>query len=483
MENNIRSEMFKGVFWSATEKFSNVFVVLIVSAILARLISPREFGIVAIATVIINFLTIFSTMGIFPAIIQRRDLSSKDYDSIFTFTIILGLLFSFLFYLTSWKIATYYHEPSLIPICHILSIALFCATINLVPSALMAKNKRFKLMAKRAIILQLIGGGIAVAMAFYGCGVYALLVSPIISFLGAFIINIYYYPCHLRFPIDFQPLKKIFSYSAFQLSFDVINFFSRNLDKAIIGKYLNMQTLGYYDKSYRLMLMPISYISAAVSPVLQPILSDLQDSLPVLANKYSKVVHFIAMISFPLATFIFFTAYELINIVYGHNWDAAIPTFKILSLSLPLQMIITTTGAIYQASNATKHLFIVGLINTLITIVGFYIAICVGESIEAVAISWDITLFLNFTLTFMVMYKILFKSPLRIIFSSLAMPFLNALLLIPCFLLLQTLPLNNLYVLFILKVIISLTITLLFLQLSKQISLKQLYQNIKSRCI
>lgn len=66
-----------------------------------------------------------------------------------------------------------------------------------------------------------------------------------------------------------------------------------------------MQTLGYYDKSYRLMLMPISYISAAVSPVLQPILSDLQDSLPVLANKYSKVVHFIAMISFALATFIF----------------------------------------------------------------------------------------------------------------------------------------------------------------------------------
>jgi hypothetical protein len=173
MGNNIRSEMFKGVFWSATEKFSNVFVVLIVSAILARLISPREFGIVAIATVIINFLTIFSTMGIFPAIIQRRDLSSKDYDSIFTFTIMLGLLFSFLFYLTSWKIATYYHEPSLIPICHILSIALFFATINLVPSALMAKNKRFKLMAKRAIILQLIGGGIAVAIAFYGYGVYA----------------------------------------------------------------------------------------------------------------------------------------------------------------------------------------------------------------------------------------------------------------------------------------------------------------------
>lgn|GEM_PF-6897791 len=169
--------------------------------------------------------------------------------------------------------------------------------------------------------------------------------------------------------------------------------------------------------------------------------------------------------------------------MYGHNWDAAIPTFKILSLSLPLQMIITITGAIYQASNATKHLFIVGLFNTLITIVGFFIAIYVGESIEAIAISWDITLFLNFTLTFMVLYKILFKSPLRIIFSSLAIPFLNALLLIPCFLLLQMLPLNNLYVLFILKVIISFTVTLLFLQISKQISLKQLYQNIQSRCI
>lgn len=343
---SIKQEMLHGVFWSAIEKYSGIVVSLIVSAVLARLISPEDFGTVAIVTVIINFFSIFATMGIFPAIIQRNDLTQKDLDSIFTYSILGGLCLSSLLFCLSWKIADFYNDGSLVFISQILSVNIFFASLNLVPNALMAKNKRFRQIAQRTLSLQVFSGIISIIAAHSGFGIYSLLISPIVTSIGMFLFNIHYYPCHVDFTFDLSPLKKIFSYSSYQFLFEFINYFSRNADKLIIGKYLNMGALGYYDKSYRLMMLPLQNVTSVINPVIQPVLSSLQDDKSELAKKYNKIIQCIAAISFPLAVFLFFAAYEIINIVYGDNWNPAVPVFKILTISLPLQMILSSSGAI-----------------------------------------------------------------------------------------------------------------------------------------
>lgn len=171
-----------------------------------------------------------------------------------------------------------------------------------------------------------------------------------------------------------------------------------------------MGALGYYDKSYRLMMLPLQNVTSVINPVIQPVLSSLQDDKSELAKKYNKIIQCIAAISFPLAVFLFFAAYEIINIVYGDNWNPAVPVFKILTISLPLQMILSSSGAIFQTANSTDLMFFTGIRNTFVTLSGFLIAICVFNTIEAVAWSWDISLAINFILTYHTMYRKYFIS-------------------------------------------------------------------------
>jgi teichuronic acid exporter len=426
---SIRKEMLNGVMWSAIEKYSGIFISLLVSGVLARLISPESFGVIAVATVIINFINIFTDMGIGPAIIQRKDLTEKDLNSIFSTTIIMGTTLSIIFFFLSWPIANFYKNHELILICQILSIKLLFASLNIVPQACMLKNKKFKLIAKRTLLLQVTLGIVSVAAAFDGAGIYALLISPVLSGIGIFFYNLKYYPQKIDWGFNLAPLRKIFSFSIYQFLFSFINYFSRNLDTLIIGKYFNLKQLGYYDKSYRLMMIPLQNVTQVITPVMQPILSTLQEDKLELARKYNQIIKLISTLSFPLSIFLFYSGGELIRIVYGDNWNEAIPIFRILSLSLSFQMILSTSGAIYQSGNATKYLFLNGILNTISTVTGFIIAAFYFRTLSAMAWAWNITLFINIFTSYYIIYKLVLKAPIKDVLAKLLVPLCCALTL------------------------------------------------------
>lgn len=424
---SIKKEMLQGVLWSAVEKYSSVFISLIISAILARLISPEEFGVVAIASILINFLNIFTDMGIGPAIIQRKDLTEKNLNSIFTYTIVGGFILACLFFSLAKPIAFFYKNNALIIICQILSVNLFFAALNIVPHATLLKNKQFKVIAKRTLLLQVISGSASIYIAYKGAGMYALLISPIFTAIGMFFYNIKYAPRKIDITFDASPFKKIYAFSIYQFLFSFMNYFSRNIDSLIIGRFLSLRELGFYDKSYRLMMLPLQNVTNVITPVMQPVLSSLQENKPELTERYNQIIKLISTISFPLSIFLFFSAGELIRIVYGDNWNEAIPVFRILALSLALQMILSTSGAIYQSANATKFMFINGLANTLSTVTGFLIAAFFFKSIKSMAWAWDITLAINMLVSYFILYKIVLKSSLIDMGSLVVKPIIAAL--------------------------------------------------------
>ena len=465
----MKKEIIKGVFWIGVAKYSGIIISLIISAILARLLSPREFGTIAIVTVILNFMGMFATMGIFPAIIQRNDLTQKNLNSIFTFSLISGTLAMLILISLSWTIADLYEDHTLVSVSWLLSIYLFFTSANLVPNALMTKNKKFREIAQRTLVLQLTCGFISVFAAFAGWGIYALVISPIFSSIGLFIYNIRFYPCQIDWKMDIYPIKSIFNFSFFQLMFEFVNYFSRNLDKLIIGKYLNMSALGYYDKSYRLMLIPMQNITSVINPVLQPILSCLQNDSKEMAKKYNKLIHFIATFSFPLTIMLYFNAFEIINIVYGSRWDAAIPIFKILALSIPFQMILSTSGSIFLAINDVKRQFFVGIRNTITTVTGFFIAALFFSTIEAMAWAWTITLWINFTCSFFIMYRYSLKSPLMVMLKGLTYSIVSAVILSLLLISLQKVITDfTIITRFTIKATLSLVFSLIFVQITKQ---------------
>ncbi len=406
---SIKKDLLSGVFYTAIAKYSGILISLVIAGILARLIAPEEFGIVAVVTVIISFFSIFSDLGVAPAIIQNKTLQQEDLTRIFSFTIWSGSILTILFFLCSWPISIFYKQPSMVAITQLLSINLFFASANIVPNALLYKTKSFKFIAWRSLGVQIAGGTIAIIAALCGAGLYALIINPIFSSILLFIISYRKYPQRLEMTWGITSMKKIFKFSAYQFMFNIINYFSRNLDKLLIGRYMDMSALGYYEKSYRLMMLPLQNITHVITPVMHPVFSDYQHDLNRLATSYEKIIRLLAFIGLPLSAFLWFSAQEITLIVFGEQWLPSVPVFQILSISVGIQIIMSTSGSIFQASNDTRSLFFCGLFSSIINVTGICIGLFVFKTLEAISWCITITFSISFLQCYMQMYYITFQ--------------------------------------------------------------------------
>lgn len=405
---SIKKELLSGTLFTALSRYVYVVVSLIVTAILARLLTPEDFGVIAIATVLIAFINLFCDMGFGPAIIQNKNLTENDISNIFIFSIVLGSLLALFLFLSSDTISIFYGKKKLSIICKILSANIFFTALNIVPKALILKKKEFKFIAKRNVIVNILLGFISVIAAYKGLGIYALLINPLGTSLILFVIN--FKKVKIGFPTNFsiEPLNKIIRFSTFQFLFNFINFFSRNLDQLLIGKYISLVQLGYYEKSYRLMQQPIGNIANVITPVMHPILSEYQNQKDKLLNYSRKIVKVLALVGFCITPFLYFTADELIIIVFGNDWIDAIPVFRILSISVCFQMINSASGSILQSGNNSKYLFLSGLVNSFLNVTGIILGVFIYREITIVASFIVITFGLNLIVSYYFIYKKMF---------------------------------------------------------------------------
>ena len=471
MSENIKKQLFSGVAYTALAKYAGIFINLGITAVLSRLLRPEDFGVIAISTVLITFFNIFCDLGFGPAIIQNKTLNKHDLINIFSFTFWLGVIISVIFFLISPLIARYYNNGILIIICRLLSVNLLFATLNIVPNALLIKEKRFKFISLRTFFVQFILGLFAVFSAFYGLDIYSLLIMPIGSSIIIFGINYYQNTIPMKlFSFKLKSIEKILSFSLYQFLFNFTNYFSRNLDKLLIGRYIGMYQLGYYEKSYRLMLLPLSNITHVITPVMFPVFSDYQDNKDLMLKHYLKVIKLLCFIGFPLSALLYHTSSELIYIIFGNQWGNSIPVFKILTFSVSIQLITSTLGSVFQANNGTKYLFQVGIINTIINVLGIIITVFLYKTMEAVAYGVVLTFIVNMFISFWYLFNFIFNKKIYGFLKVLVLPLI---LFIGLHLLLYFTPTisASLFLSLIYKSIISIGVTLVFLQITNQYDL------------
>ena len=482
--SSIKSEIKKGVFWTAVAKYSGLAISLVVTAILARNISPSAFGTMAIAGVITAFLELFVNMGFGTAIVQFKNLTERQINSLFLVGGLLGITLSAILFFSASLIAEYYHDNDLTIICRLLCLCMLFNALNVVPNGLMMKHKRFKTVAIRTLSFQILSGIASVWGALNGWGIYALIISPIITAVGVFCFNFYNYPQRFFINMDWSAIRTVWSYSSFQFLSYFSNYFSRNLDKLIIGKYFSMAQLGYYEKSYRLMQLPLQNITFVISPVLHPILSSLQDQKQELGAKNLKLTKFLSELSFPIGIALYFCAYEVVMILFGKDWAASVPVFQILALSLPLQMILSTSGAIYQAAGKTNHMFYVGLCNTIVTVLGFLIAAIWFKTIEAMAWAWNITLLINFIDSYMVMNCRTLGFPAIKFFQSLIPQIINSTITTAtAYFIIKLLPVENVFLSLLFKCAVIAVLTLAMGTMLKQYNPSRIVRHMTARMV
>lgn len=385
-------------------KYVSILTNLIINSVLARILTPEEFGVVAIISVFTAFFNIIADIGIGSAVVQNRELESHDINMLFTITLYFAIVLTALFAVISFPIAKFYENRAYITIGAVLSLSLFFNTLNTIPNAVLMREEKFFSIAVRTIVCNLISGVSAVCFALKGAGYYALVIQSVSNSAMIFGWNYCNSRLKLTRKIELSCIKKVKDFSVYWFGFNLLNYFARNLDNLMMGKILGERALGYYDKAYKLMLYPVQNLTYILNSVLHPILSKYQDNLEEIYLKYVKILKVLSLVGLFISVFCLFNGREIILVVFGQQWEMAVPAFKILSISMWFQITNSSSGAIYASINKTKLLLKSGIIYIPIQIILFIIASRKRE-IEIIAVAASVGLILKFFIDYIILIK------------------------------------------------------------------------------
>ena len=381
---SVKAEIKRGIFYTTLFKYSNYFLQLLISTVLARLLTPEEYGVVAIINVFVLFFLMLSAFGLGEAIVQNQNLNEFDISSLFYISVFLAFTFSFLFLLSGSFVADFYSNKEYINITRLLSLSLFFYTLNTVPSHLLRKAQRFKTIGIINLCIILISGTSTIFFALNGFSYYSLVYKSIIDSFLELVLSFILVRIKLHKTISFRAFKEVFNFALFQLLYNFIAFVSRNIDIIIIGKFLGSTSLGFYERSVRL-FSTVTSLSQVISPVLHPILSNRQNDKELLYNVFRKITKIISLIAMPLSFLLFFAADEIILLLYGNQWLNTIPVFKYMALMVWIYLLLTTNVSFFQVLGKTNFLFIYGIIYFLLLATAVAIGVFIDSNFVKVA--------------------------------------------------------------------------------------------------
>jgi O-antigen/teichoic acid export membrane protein len=457
-----------GILYMALGKYSNVLIQLTINMVLSRVLSPYDYGIVAVVQVFLVFFATIVDAGLGPAIIQNKSLTDHDNQVLFSYSLLFVVLLSIIFALCGYPISLLYGDSIYIPLSFAMSVTLFFLGINMVPNALLDKMKRFRDVNVRLVLANLCGGIVGVTTAFMGWGAFSLVVGLTVPGIVAFALNVWLLRLVPTIHLDRSVLAKVEAFAKNQFGFNLINYFSRNIDTILIGKIFGSVSVANYSKAYQLLLMPDNVLTGIINPVLLPILSDYQDDIAYIRRAYLKIVHVSALFGVPLSVFLCIQSHDIIFTLFGNQWEGAVSPFAILSLTAWIQMTLSSTGAVFQALNKTHQLFVTGSLSALLLISSIILGIFMG-SVNTVAITLSVGFALSFLLNYSILMNVVLESSLRRLLKEFITPFgigiLLAAVLVP---LKMVIPIFAPFINLIIYSLVTLIIFLLYLVLTNE---------------
>ena len=391
----MNKDLKSGFFFTAIAQYGNMLGQLTINIILSHLLKPTDFGIVTFVQIFAIFFNTVVSATIPTAIIQNKKLTEKDYGVVFNYTALIGLVIALIFGGLGYVFASFMHNPIYIPVTWCMALLVVIDGLDGVPQGIMLKEKRFKAIAVRQILAVLLGAIFGISAAFLGAGLYALilvLVIPQIVFLIFSMLS-----TKIAYTTSFDPrsIKKVIGFIGYQSNFSIVNYFYRNLDNLLVGKVLGSQALGYYSKSYQLLNYPVGLFLGVINPVLQPVLSDFERDVAYIRDTYLKLSEILALIAVPLSVFMILNAGDIIYLLFGPQWTAAIHPLSILSYSIWAQMLAQMMPSIWQSRNLSRLQMRNGFISFIVIASAIVLGILTGQ-LNLVALAVSLSYILNF---------------------------------------------------------------------------------------
>ncbi len=362
-----------GASWSAAGRLAGQGLQFLAGLALARLLLPADFGLLASVYVVTGFTVLFFDMGLGAALIHARILRQSDMDAAFWLNALGGVVFVGLLALAGPFVADFYGDPRLSYITPLAGLS-FAFSLGIVHASVMTRNMQFKRLAVVETLSAVVGNGVTVVGAFAGWGPWRS--WPARRAVG--VLDGDHLDRVAVAPPGFHPARRgppTLVLLRGMLGFSLVNYAGRNSDNLLIGRFLGAAPLGYYNRAYNLMLLPLQQISQVVGRVMFPALANMGDDRERLQRAYRRTVTVMTAVTMPVLVGMSAVADGLVPLLWGDQWGATVPLLQILCLAGLPQCLSSTEGWLYQSQGRTKLMFLMGGISTAIGVAAIVVGL------------------------------------------------------------------------------------------------------------
>ena len=425
-------KIFSGVIWTSLQTLINRSFSFIIKLVLARLLFPEDYGIVGMATVFISFITVFNDLGIGAALIQRKekDLTENHYYTAFW----TGVLFSIILYLIVafgvGNFAAWFYEKDILrELIPVLALGILATPINIVHKAQLKRGLKFKKLAFIDNAANIFSGILALILAFYGAGVWALVFNTVLSIVVAIPMFFAATKWMPKFRWEKKYFKDIIGFGVYTTFTGFFNKFKDQIDYILIGKLLGASPLGMYSFAFIIINTFRSQLTGIIGKVMYPVYAQLQDKPEVMVSNFLKVVKYNSYLVYPIMFYLFIFSNNLIPVLFGDKWNESIIIIQILSAAIIIQMLTNSDTVLLRAYGKAKLEFKMQMIKSIIFYVPFITLGTIYYGIIGAALGFSlgkvldvvyslIILNKNFRISFIMLFKAINTSLITGVLSS-----------------------------------------------------------------
>lgn len=333
------------------------------TSVMARLLTPQDYGLVGMVAFVTGFVSMYKDLGLAAATIQRKEISADQISTLFWINVLLSVGIALLTAAIAPLVAWFYGEPRLTWITVASAIGFVIGGLAVQHEALLRRQMRYFALALISLSSIAIGYVVGIVMAWRGFQYWALVASQLAVVATTTILTVILCGWMPGLPKRDTGVRSMIRFGGNLTGFTTINYFARNLDSLLIGRFWGAQQLGLYNRAYQLMALPIDQINEPVSSVAVPSLSRLTDSPESYRRAYLRMLEKIALLTMPGVALMIVTSDSIIRIVLGEQWMGATQIFVLLGVSALFQPIANTTGWLLISQGRTNHMLQWGLIS------------------------------------------------------------------------------------------------------------------------
>lgn len=398
MQSDIKRLTFNGIGWSFIEKIAGYLIQFIFTILLARMLSPEEFGLIGLMLVFTSISQVFIDSGFTQTLIRNKELNSKDYSSVFYLNVVIGIFIYLLLFIFSEKIAYFYEEERLKNICRVMFLSIVVNSFSIVPNSLVQKDMNFKILAQRTLLANIASGLIALVFAFWGFGIWALVFQILFGNVIKTILLWVFVAWRPMLFFSFQSIKSLYKFSINVMLSSLLDTIVSNVHLLIIGKYYNRIQLGFYTQAYNLQSIPSNALVAVIRGVSFPAMSKIQEDPKKLINYFSKLQSLTFFFVFNAFLLLSILSEEIVMILLGSKWISSIDYLRLtcfVGAFLPIYnlgmnvLLVYGEGKKFLITNVIKRVVTVSL---MLATIGFGIKVLIYGQIAAVLINSFITM-------------------------------------------------------------------------------------------